>query len=52
MSKVDVLRVPDYLGHILEAIERIHLYIGARVGRMSVALSDIKITRDGCRITR
>ena len=27
MSKVDVLRVPDYLGHILEAIERIHLYI-------------------------
>jgi len=27
MSKSDVLRVPDYLGHILEAIERIHLYI-------------------------
>jgi len=27
MSKVDILRVPDYLGHILEAIERIHLYI-------------------------
>ena len=27
MSKVEVLRVPDYLGHILQAIERIHLYI-------------------------
>ena len=27
MSKADTLRVPDYLGHILEAIERIHLYI-------------------------
>lgn len=27
MSRADILRVPDYLGHILEAIERIHLYI-------------------------
>jgi uncharacterized protein with HEPN domain len=27
MSKVEVLRVPDYLGHILQAIARIHLYI-------------------------
>jgi uncharacterized protein with HEPN domain len=27
MSKVDILRIPDYLGHILESIERIHLYI-------------------------
>ena len=27
MSKSDILRVPDFLGHILEAIERIHLYI-------------------------
>ena len=27
MSKADILRIPDYLGHILEAIERIHLYI-------------------------
>ena len=27
MSKSDILRVPDYLGHILEAIERIHFYI-------------------------
>lgn len=27
MSRTDILRVPDYLGHILEAIERIHLYI-------------------------
>ena len=27
MSKADTLRVPDYLGHILESIERIHLYI-------------------------
>ena len=24
MSKVDTLRMLDYLGHILEAIERIH----------------------------
>ncbi len=27
MSRADILRVPDYLGHILEAIERIHQYI-------------------------
>ncbi|MFA6970189.1 MAG: DUF86 domain-containing protein [Gallionella sp.] len=27
MSKADILRIPDYLGHILEAIVRIHLYI-------------------------
>lgn len=27
MSKADVLRIPDYLEHIVEAIERIHLYI-------------------------
>lgn len=27
MSKADVLRVPDYLGHIVEAIERIHRYV-------------------------
>jgi uncharacterized protein with HEPN domain len=27
MSKSDVLRLPDYLGHILQAIERIHRYI-------------------------
>ncbi|OGP36877.1 MAG: hypothetical protein A2X98_10410 [Deltaproteobacteria bacterium GWC2_66_88] len=27
MSKIDILRVPDYLEHIFEAIERIHLYI-------------------------
>lgn len=27
MSKLDILRAQDYLGHILEAIERIHLYI-------------------------
>ena len=26
MSKADKLRVPDYLGHILEAIRRIHRY--------------------------
>jgi uncharacterized protein with HEPN domain len=24
MSKADTLRIPDYLGHIIEAIERIH----------------------------
>jgi uncharacterized protein with HEPN domain len=27
MSKAGNLRVPDYLGHILEAIKRIHLYV-------------------------
>ena len=27
MSKADKLRVPDYLGHILEAIQRIHYYV-------------------------
>ena len=27
MSKADILRVPDYLGHIVEAIERIHRYV-------------------------
>lgn len=27
MSKADVLRIPDYLGHIVEAIERIHRYL-------------------------
>ena len=27
MSKADVLRIPDYLGHIVEAIERIHQYV-------------------------
>ena len=27
MSKAGKLRVPDYLGHILEAIGRIHLYV-------------------------
>lgn len=27
MSKSDTLRIPDYLGHILEAIERIDRYL-------------------------
>jgi uncharacterized protein with HEPN domain len=27
MSKADILRVPDYLEHIVEAIERIYRYI-------------------------
>ena len=27
MSKSDLLRIPDYLWHILEAIERIYRYI-------------------------
>jgi len=27
MSKKDILRIPDYLEHIVEAIERIHLYV-------------------------
>lgn len=28
MSKADALRVPDYLAHIVEAIDRIHRYVG------------------------
>ena len=27
MSKTDALRVPDYLAHIVEAIDRIHRYV-------------------------
>jgi len=27
MSKKDIQRIPDYLEHIVEAIERIHLYV-------------------------
>ena len=27
MSKKDALRIPDYLEHILEAIDRIHRYV-------------------------
>lgn len=27
MSKADILRLPEYLGHIVEAIERIHRYV-------------------------
>lgn len=27
MSKADKLRIPDYLGHIHEAIQRIHRYV-------------------------
>ena len=27
MSKTDALRIPDYLGHIVEAIERIDRYL-------------------------
>lgn len=27
MSKTDILRLPEYLGHILQAIERIHRYV-------------------------
>jgi uncharacterized protein with HEPN domain len=29
VSKTDVLRLPDYLTHIVEAIDRIHRYAGA-----------------------
>ncbi len=27
MSKANILRLPEYLGHIVEAIERIHRYV-------------------------
>jgi len=29
MSRSDELRIPDYLSHILEAIERINHYVGS-----------------------
>lgn len=31
MSKIEILRVPDYLVHIVEAIDRIHRYVGDMV---------------------
>ena len=27
MSKSDILRLPEYLGHIVEAIDRVHRYV-------------------------
>ena len=27
MSHTDILRLPDYLGHIVEAIDRVHRYV-------------------------
>ena len=27
MSKTDILRLPEYLGHIFQAIERVHRYV-------------------------
>ncbi|MDD2883063.1 MAG: hypothetical protein PHQ58_21840 [Rhodoferax sp.] len=27
MSKADILRLPEYLGHIVQAIDRIHRYV-------------------------
>lgn len=28
MSKSDILRLPEYLGHIVEAIDRVHRFVG------------------------
>ena len=30
MTKIEVLRAMDYLGHIVEAIDRIHRYVEVR----------------------
>ena len=38
MSKAGKLRVPDYLGHILEAIRRIHLYVEDMAGRGAMGI--------------
>ena len=27
MSKLEILRLPEYLGHIVQAIDRIHRYV-------------------------
>ena len=43
MSKADVLRIPDYLEHIVEAIERIHRYVD---GLSEAAFLDDDKTRD------
>lgn len=37
MSKKDALRIPDYLDHILEAIDRIHRYNILALGLQSPA---------------
>lgn len=38
MSKSDVLRIPDYLEHILEAIERIDRYLADTVEKSPTSL--------------
>lgn len=43
MSKTDTLRIPDYLGHIVEAIERIHRYVE---DMFEVGLLDDERTQD------
>jgi uncharacterized protein with HEPN domain len=43
MSKKDIQRIPDYLEHIVEAIERIHLYVE---GITEVAFLEDKKTQD------
>lgn len=43
MSKSDVLRLPEYLHHILEAIERIHSYVE---GMDEVAFLNDRKTQD------
>lgn len=30
MSKTDILRLPEYLGHIVQAIDRVHRYVADR----------------------
>jgi hypothetical protein len=43
MSKADSLRIPDYLEHIVEAIERIHRYVD---DMSEAAFMDDNKTRD------
>ncbi len=39
MSKVEILRAQDYLGHIVEAIDRIHRYVEDLLCRSTKAIS-------------
>ena len=43
MSKLESLRCADYLGHIVEAIDRIHRYVG---GMTETAFLDDEKTQD------
>lgn len=44
MSKADALRLPEYLGHIIEAIERIHRYVADMSEVVSRRLFHLEVT--------